>query len=210
MYLKFVFAAVLFGVSLGASQSYAFSTPPEFIVYEGSFSGPYGITGYYGIQNNSGLYDYAPVWVIGFAVTNGFADTGEAYLGGGFYTPGPNPFTWDAWGNIYNNPPFALANGVPAFKYEDSNYDFYDNPILANDIAPGTYDQNFFWLPYAFASSAQLLISDASGDVTTTSVFPTTSATPLPSTWTMMLIGLAGLGFVGYRQSKKAALPAAA
>ncbi len=33
--------------------------------------------------------------------------------------------------------------------------------------------------------------------------------TPLPSTWTMMLIGLAGLGFVGYRQSRKGVLTAA-
>jgi hypothetical protein len=31
-------------------------------------------------------------------------------------------------------------------------------------------------------------------------------ATPLPPTWVMMLGGLAGLGFVGYRQSRKAAL----
>ena len=34
------------------------------------------------------------------------------------------------------------------------------------------------------------------------------ASTPLPSTWTMMLIGLGGLGFAGYRQSKKSALPA--
>jgi hypothetical protein len=33
--------------------------------------------------------------------------------------------------------------------------------------------------------------------------------TPLPGTWTTMLIGLAGLGFVGYRHSKKLALLAA-
>jgi hypothetical protein len=31
----------------------------------------------------------------------------------------------------------------------------------------------------------------------------TTSATPLPSTWTMMLLGLVGLGFVAYRGLKK-------
>jgi hypothetical protein len=33
------------------------------------------------------------------------------------------------------------------------------------------------------------------------------SGTPLPATWTLMLIGLAGLGFIGYRQSKKRAVP---
>jgi hypothetical protein len=38
----------------------------------------------------------------------------------------------------------------------------------------------------------------------------TINATPLPSTWTMMLIGLAGLGFVAYRRQKqKVALAAA-
>jgi len=38
-----------------------------------------------------------------------------------------------------------------------------------------------------------------------------TAVTPLPSTWTMMLIGLAGLGFVAYRGTKRntAALAAA-
>jgi PEP-CTERM motif len=35
------------------------------------------------------------------------------------------------------------------------------------------------------------------------------SATPLPSTWTMMLIGLAGFGFVAYRRKTKPALMAA-
>jgi hypothetical protein len=34
----------------------------------------------------------------------------------------------------------------------------------------------------------------------------TISSTPLPSTWTMLLIGLAGLGFVGYRHGKKSTL----
>jgi hypothetical protein len=33
--------------------------------------------------------------------------------------------------------------------------------------------------------------------------------TPLPATWALMLIGLAGLGFLGYRQSRNAASPAA-
>jgi len=32
--------------------------------------------------------------------------------------------------------------------------------------------------------------------------------TPLPSTWTMMLIGLAGLGFVAYRRQKQTLVPA--
>jgi len=38
----------------------------------------------------------------------------------------------------------------------------------------------------------------------------TITPTPLPSSWIMMLVGLAGLGFVGYRQCRKGALAAAA
>jgi len=36
-------------------------------------------------------------------------------------------------------------------------------------------------------------------DISTSSVVPT----PEPSTWAMMLVGFAGLGFVGYRQAKR-------
>jgi hypothetical protein len=42
--------------------------------------------------------------------------------------------------------------------------------------------------------------------VTTTSV----SATPLPSTWTMLLIGLAGLGIIAYRRQRESAALTAA
>lgn len=33
-----------------------------------------------------------------------------------------------------------------------------------------------------------------------------TAATPLPSTWTMLLSGLAGIGFIAYRRKSKAGL----
>lgn len=35
------------------------------------------------------------------------------------------------------------------------------------------------------------------------------SAAPEPSTWAMLAIGFAGLGFVGYRKAHRTALPAA-
>jgi hypothetical protein len=35
-----------------------------------------------------------------------------------------------------------------------------------------------------------------------------TPGTPEPSTWAMMLLGFAGLGFLGYRQTAKARLAA--
>ena len=36
-----------------------------------------------------------------------------------------------------------------------------------------------------------------------------TASTPEPSTWAMMILGFAGLGFAGYRASRKAAAIAA-
>ena len=74
----------------------------------------------------------------------------------------------------------------------------------------------------AYASTG----NDFPGDAVARTIYPTdakhgrwesnldavelSAAAPLPSTWSMMLIGLLGLGVVGYRQSRKAALPAVA
>ena len=40
-------------------------------------------------------------------------------------------------------------------------------------------------------------------------IFETKSAAPEPSTWAMMLLGFAGIGFAGYRASRKGAAAAA-
>ena len=50
------------------------------------------------------------------------------------------------------------------------------------------------------------LPNSGSGTVTVT---PVTPGIPEPSTWAMLLLGFAGLGFVGYRRTKKSALAAA-
>jgi hypothetical protein len=56
------------------------------------------------------------------------------------------------------------------------------------------------------ATSNGLLSLNSSSDVSFSSIG---SATPLPPTWTMMLIGLAGFGLVAYRRKSKPALMAA-
>jgi hypothetical protein len=52
---------------------------------------------------------------------------------------------------------------------------------------------------------------EAGGKIGTLLTIGTTSAVPEPSTWAMLLIGFAGLGFAGYRKARSAgtALPAA-
>ena len=58
-----------------------------------------------------------------------------------------------------------------------------------------------------FNSAGQLLSSfelDATNSASATETFA--SAVPEPSTWAMLILGFAGLGFVGYRRNGKAAL----
>ena len=83
---------------------------------------------------------------------------------------------------------------------------------LSFDLGSGLYSQVNVWWDNSSNYWLDLNPPDAAGsgpDAGPLTSF-TVTATPLPSTWTMLLIGLAGLGFVGYRQSKQAALPAAA
>jgi hypothetical protein len=65
-------------------------------------------------------------------------------------------------------------------------------------------------MPIAFV--ADLSVTTAAGGVFTGLVGSGPGApvsTPEPSTWAMMLLGFAGLGFLGYRKAKRAALSAA-
>jgi len=56
------------------------------------------------------------------------------------------------------------------------------------------------WLGYIGTGDGALVVSSAEIPI----------GTPLPSTWTMMLIGLAGLGFVAYRGTKNRSIGLAA
>ena len=50
------------------------------------------------------------------------------------------------------------------------------------------------------------LPESGAGSVTVTPIIP--GAVPEPSTWAMMVLGFAGLGFLGYRQTAKARVAA--
>ena len=63
-------------------------------------------------------------------------------------------------------------------------------------------------LPVERASTACILANINGGDPITVPVALTVGA-PEPSTWTMTALGFAGLGFAGYRASRKTAAVAA-
>jgi hypothetical protein len=60
-----------------------------------------------------------------------------------------------------------------------------------------------------FPDAAAIGIQTDSGSVLLTAVSANAGAVPEPSTWAMLLLGFAGLGFVGYRKARPTAVLAA-
>lgn len=93
----------------------------------------------------------------------------------------------------------VLANGVP---------------VGAVPTGASTNDLAAIFSPYSFSFTATSPALALSFEDTSTNtigvdgfldnVAVATNATPLPSTWTMMIAGFVGLGFLGYRGTKKA------
>ena len=91
-------------------------------------------------------------------------------------------------------------------------------PTTVDRLTAATIGFNFFGgiAPGADSASAQLAIETNATQFTSgfLSAFNTGSATitafapsvPEPSTWAMMLVGFAGLGYVGYRKARQATL----
>jgi hypothetical protein len=76
----------------------------------------------------------------------------------------------------------------------------YAGQLNGFQLALGT-----FGLSYIFANLSNASL-DSIGSISASAV----SATPLPPAWTLMLIGLAGAGFAGYRSKRNDGMPAAA
>jgi hypothetical protein len=127
---------------------------------------------------------------------------------------------------------FAVANGLPA---QSRGFITYDNlfwpggappTALAFDGAGGFLD--IYGLMFSIGGGTVVDLFDngvgafsgipyggfgvvvANHDLALDSVSAgVTASTPEPSTWAMMVLGFAGLGFAGYRSSRKAAAIAA-
>jgi len=84
--------------------------------------------------------------------------------------------------------------------------------LITTPVSPGIFP--FFWAnwgseSYSFVADAtsatlQFSVSDQAYDVGLDAV-SISSGVPEPSTWAMLMIGFAGLGFVSYRQSRRRA-----
>jgi hypothetical protein len=188
----------------------------------GSISGAYGVGNtitFAGSGNfNLGtvdLFGYAgggslPIEVSLYAGTN--PNTGT-FLGSAQVTPTGNGLTTEVlnFGNLLvpDTLTFIVSIVGNTGSYDDSFTNWQQFTGASGAPTIGTSGSMWYGSPSSFVIDNSYAIDTGASTNTLAAQF-NVSATPLPSTWTMMLIGLAGFGFVGYRQSKKAALPAAA
>lgn len=115
-----------------------------------------------------------------------------------FYTDGSSPQTCTApppgnYGGFLDNygVMFTLANGDIVDLYSNGDIQAVGNP----PVTPG---------PYFYG-----VVVDVGGVPNYDSANGLSLSTPEPSTWAMTILGFAGLGFAGYRTSRKAAVIAA-
>jgi hypothetical protein len=87
----------------------------------------------------------------------------------------------------------VLINGNTYQAFNDPDGHFDANSVLLTTLVDNTYTHGQVGL-YDFYPA------------TSFSNFSVTDDVPEPSTWTMLLIGFAGLGFLAYRRKSKPAL----
>jgi hypothetical protein len=109
---------------------------------------------------------------------------GNTSLGSGFDTA---TFTISDNGQLVFNQSFANLSGAQAF--------FSINNLLAIQLAGG-----FNNIQLAFNETM------SGGEGFSFSFASAAAVTPLPPAWTMMLIGIAGFGFVAYRRKSTSAM----
>ncbi len=88
------------------------------------------------------------------------------------------------WFGIIGDNDLAVGFFVPTFPYSSNGLTALTNNSKYLDFADPTFDGT---------AAAQLSLR----------IDGVTSAVPEPSTWAMMLLGFAGVGFMGYRRSRK-------
>jgi PEP-CTERM motif len=132
----------------------------------------------------------------------------------GQYTVIDTSTDWYVYGFSATNP---AAGDVPVYTYQpnwfagQSPINFVGTPSaaflyinnaggtiggLVDDIAPGTQSSEFFYGATP-ASTYTFYLTNSDGVTTTI------SSVPEPSTWAMLILGFAGIGFMAYRRKNK-------
>jgi hypothetical protein len=104
--------------------------------------------------------------------------------------------------------PFSLDNGGIGF-YAAGIFNYYVPPA---PVQGGNGDPFAAFNLYGNGADAAIVSTTASYDVNTpfNGTYTLTAAVPEPSTWAMMILGFAGIGFMAYRRKSSATVLTAA
>ena len=174
------------------------------------------------------------VWTTTNATTQGGAvfgwTIGYGFEGNGSSPPGPVPmagvndstdaynipansmtFTFDnlisVFGGIVNWVPNEQLVSIAAYNAKGNLIDF--DALSAGDANIAT-PNSFIGFKELSADIAKVVLTDGYVGIGALQEIGLVLPTPLPSTWTMLIAGFAGLGFFAYRGSKKGSVALAA
>jgi hypothetical protein len=205
-------------IDLGASSQ-------DFTLYGMGASSSNGGFGTYTVGQGSSTFDgTTSTFTLSGSITGGSPgfDSGTytfvtTYLGADTPTAGPNaPF---AFANPADPEEFFYASLAPSTSMV---LDLFGTPTgdhVIPLVTAGMFDGPGFSFLFASTTCTGIAVCDQAGvgltpgssifGPVTIGVSITTADTPEPSTWAMMLLGFAGLGFAGYRRTRVAAASAA-
>jgi hypothetical protein len=138
-------------------------------------------SGQYTVTNNSSSW-----YIYGFNVSNEFGSSPST-------TQGSPSNTWFAGTGT-----FDFGNGAAVRAFEYVNIHGSDTAFLASDIQFGTSSDKFHFIP-PVSSEWELFLVNTDGVLGTA----IGSAVPEPSTWAMMILGFAAVGFMAYRRKSR-------
>jgi hypothetical protein len=112
------------------------------------------------------------------------------------------------------DPEIADLDGLPIHEVLSEANLVLGGIANPDGISAADFEAALYVADYAFKDGLLPVATFVDGEVFTPSSYLiapalTSPAIPEPSTWAMMLLGFAGLGFVGYRSTRKAASIAA-
>ena len=121
--------------------------------------------------------------------------------GGGTFVVYNNNGGLDAWRVMFTQNQGLTAGAAPAGnQLVSAGLYFYDfNRILGSNDLPALVNGS----PLGIFQGALFDATYKTPNGGAETIYATVTSVPEPSTWAMMLLGFAGLGFAGYRSSRK-------
>jgi hypothetical protein len=189
---------------------------------------PGGLSGAYGVGNTITLAGSGPSY-LGTVDLFGYAGGGTkpievelyaganpntgTFLGSAQVTPTGNGWTTEVLGFghllVPNTLTFIVSIVGNSGSYDDSFVNWQQFTGVTGAPTIGTSGDMWYGSSGSFVVDNGYAVNTGAQTNTLAVQFNSVSAVPEPSTWAMMLLGFAGLGFMAYRRKSKPALLAA-